>query len=278
MGTHRSDKSGSVLREIRRSLKRLLSLRRRQKFLSAAEAERYRQALDDLYRSGYGLSMHPLQRDPRVVPPSTVVDKVQGHNKADRNTFLGTGYRQTAAHLRDLHAHGYDVGRMRRMLDMGVGTGRLLLHFLPFELERYGCDVNPTAVEWTSGVLGDLADIQLTKREPPLPYSDGFFDLVIASAVLTHTPVCEQSGWIAELGRVLKPGGCLIASVHDFSKIPVERQREGWHELGSERGLHMNAYVTRELLEEIWSRDFEVLEVRRDPPRQAQVLGRRRES
>src|SRR5215475_5291104 len=182
MGTHRSDKGDSPLRRVRRSVKRLLPLRHRREFLSPAETEGYRQTLDDLYRSEYGLTMHPLQRDPRVVPPRAIVEKVQGRNKADRNTFLGSGYRQTAAYLQDLRTHGYDVRRMQRMLDLGVGTGRLLVHFVPFELERYGCDVNPTAVEWTSGILGDLAELQLTRREPPLPYADGFFDLVIASA------------------------------------------------------------------------------------------------
>src|SRR5262249_46339468 len=105
MGTHKRDKSDS-LRGVRRWVKRLLSLRRRRTLLSAAEAERYRHVLEDLYRSAYGLSMHPLQRDPRVVPPVAVIEKVQGHNKADPNTFLGSGYRQAAAHLRDLHAHG----------------------------------------------------------------------------------------------------------------------------------------------------------------------------
>jgi SAM-dependent methyltransferase len=44
-----------------------------------------------------------------------------------------------------------------------------------------------------------------------LPYSDGAFDVVIASEILEHVP--EDRGAIAELVRVLRPGGSLAITV-----------------------------------------------------------------
>jgi SAM-dependent methyltransferase len=247
---------------------------RKSKFMTAAEAERHRQAVAELYRSHFGLSLHPMQTSLAVVPPAEVIDMVQGSNKSDANTFLGSGYRDMARYIEELSANGYDLAAMDRMLDFGFGTGRMLLHFLPFRMERYGCDVNPAAVEWTSHVLGKFVDIRLSKPEPSLPYKDDFFDLVIAAAVFTHIPVGAQPGWIAELARVLKPGGCVIATVHDFSKMTTRHRKVGWHEKELERGLHMNSYVTAEALEEIWGAAFDILEVRRYPPGQAHLIAR----
>ena len=81
------------------------------------------------------------------MPPASIVNQVQGRSKSDPATFFGTGYRDTLRYLTELRDFGFDITRMERMLDMGFGTGRILLNFLPFELERYGCDVNPVAYE-----------------------------------------------------------------------------------------------------------------------------------
>lgn len=267
MGTHKHDSLG-------RKLKKFFFPR--YKLMTAKEAASYRQVLAEMYRSRFALSMHPLQTSYSVVPPAEVIDKVQGSSKADANTFLGSGYRVAIRILEELQAHGYDIAGMDRMLEFGFGTGRVLLHFLPFRVRRYGCDVNPAALEWTSGILGKFADLGLSNPEPPLPYDNDFFDLVIAMSVFTHIPLNAQRGWVAELGRVLKPGGCVVATVHEFSKMGASQGNVEWGETGVDRGLHMNSYLTRQKLEEIWSTAFDVLEVRRFPPGQAHIIARRK--
>src|SRR5262249_36077659 len=253
---------------------RKLLLLRKVKLVTATQAAHHKQVLAEIYRSEFGLSMHPLQTTLAVVPPSTVVDKVQGSNKADANTFLGTGYRDMARYLGELRRHGYDVAKMDRVLDFGVGTGRNLLHFLPFRMERHGCDVNPTALDWTSTTIGNFVELRSSNREPPLSYDSHFFDLVIAASVFTHIPVVAQPGWIAELGRVLKPGACVIATVHDFSRISKRHRKAGWQEKEADRGLHMNSYLTKEKLKALWGTAFDILEVRRYPPGQAHLTAR----
>lgn len=266
MGTHASNTAVARVRKL---------FAGRRKKLTRSEAEHWRDELTALCGSQYGIDLHPLQSDPAVAPPKRVVNQVEGSSKSDPNTFFGTGYRETVRYLSELADHGFSVARMERMLDLGVGTGRVLLHFLPFAIEHYGCDVNAAAYEWTQNALGSHAKLSLTGLDPPLPYRDGFFDLVIATSVFTHTPYAAQPGWIAELRRIVKAGGCAIVTVHDFSKFPPESRDRGWHERGTERGLHMNTYLTEEKLRELWSSAFDVLEIRAYSPGQAHVIARR---
>ena len=51
---------------------------------------------------GVVISIDPLQSDPRVVPPASVVNRVQGGSKSDQATFFGTGYRETLRYLTEL--------------------------------------------------------------------------------------------------------------------------------------------------------------------------------
>jgi SAM-dependent methyltransferase len=261
---------------VKKTLRRFGLFRPSRKFVSSIEAAQFRQRLADMLWRDFRLNMHPLQTEPGVLPPRDVVAKVQGSNTADASSFFGAAYRDMANYLEALRTHGFDVMSMKRMLDFGVGTGRMLLHFLPFPLERYGVDVNPAAVEWTAQKLGRFATIELSEFEPPLRYPSGFFDLVMANSVFTHMPYEAQPRWIAELARVLAPGGCALITIHDFSKLPEEHGSAGWFERGTSRGLHNNTYVSPERLTALWSPAFELLEIHRFPPRQAFLVARRR--
>jgi SAM-dependent methyltransferase len=243
MGTHESN-------PLLRPFKKLL--RRKKKFLSAQEAEQYRNIAAELYRDRYSLELHPLQSDPKMVPPADVINQVQGRSKADINTFLGTGHRDVVHYLKKMTDNGGDMLSMQRMLDFGIGTGRLSLHFLPFNIERFGCDVNPVSVEWSSKTLGDFVDVRKSELDPPLPFGDASFDLIIANSVFT-----------------------VLMTIHDFSKLPRSARDVGWAEKGTDRGVHNNTYFSREKLVEIWQPRFEVLDVDRNPPMQSYVVIRR---
>lgn len=264
-----------IQRRVLSRIVRLFRSAKKTKTMTSGEAEHWRTVLRDLYRLQYGLEMHQLQSNEAIVPPKAVVDIVQGSNKDDPNTFFGTGYREMVRYLTELHAHGFNVSRMERMLDFGFGTGRILIHFLPFAIERYGCDVTPEAYAWTSKTLGAHAQLSLTQLLPPLPFSEDFFDLIIANSVFTHTRYAMQPGWIAELHRILKPGGCVLATVQDFAEMPPEYLARGWHEKGTKRGIHMRTFLTPTKLTELWSSAFEVLEIRTYTPGQAHVIVRK---
>ncbi|MFI7135519.1 class I SAM-dependent methyltransferase [Nonomuraea sp. NPDC050153] len=63
--------------------------------------------------------------------------------------------------------------------------------------------------------LGDDADLHVVDLRDPLPFADGSFDDVVASLVLHYLE--DWGPTLAEMRRVLRPGGRLIASVnHPF--------------------------------------------------------------
>lgn len=73
------------------------------------------------------------------------------------------------------------------------------------------------------------------------PFADGEFDTILCNAVLEHVP--EIDCVMAELARVLKPGGFFIAAVpylQPYHKDPTDFRRytrDGLEELGRLHGL-----------------------------------------
>lgn len=92
-----------------------------------------------------------------------------------------------------------------RVLDVGVGTGRLLGRFPEFD--RYGVDVSLGYLKRLVG--GDIRACLANSED--LPYKDGVFDAVICTDVLEH--VVDLNAAVREIDRVLKPGGRLIIRV-----------------------------------------------------------------
>ena len=102
-----------------------------------------------------------------------------------------------------------------RVLNAGCGAGSLTLRLAALGLEVTSVDASPAFVERLEGILaaghpgrrlpverGDLHD---------LGYADGSFDAVVCGEVLEHLQHDRRA--IAELRRVLAPGGVLVASV-----------------------------------------------------------------
>ena len=108
-----------------------------------------------------------------------------------------------------------------RLLDLGCGAGRHA-----FEAHRRGAHVialDRSEAE-TPGVAGLLAAMRAQDEAPAtalgtavtadglsLPFAEGSFDRVVASEVLEH--VADDGAVIAELTRVLRPGGTLAVTV-----------------------------------------------------------------
>jgi SAM-dependent methyltransferase len=102
--------------------------------------------------------------------------------------------------------------RADRILDWGSGCGRVTRHLMVRKPDAAitGCDIDPEGVAWCQANLrGRFVRVD---PMPPTPFADGEFDCVLACSVLTHLAGDVQDAWLAEMRRLLAPGGWLFAS------------------------------------------------------------------
>lgn len=110
----------------------------------------------------------------------------------------------------------------RRILDAGCGSGPLFAALRDRGAILTGFDKSAGMLELARRRLGDGADLRVADLGRPLPFPDGAFDDVIASLVLHYLE--DWTAPLAELRRVLRPGGRLIASVdHPLQGHPLVR-------------------------------------------------------
>jgi ubiquinone/menaquinone biosynthesis C-methylase UbiE len=100
----------------------------------------------------------------------------------------------------------------RRILDAGCGSGALAAALRARGAEVTGFDASPAMVDLARTRLGDGTAVQVADLAEPLPFGDGEFDDVVASLVLHY--LADWTAPLAELRRVLRPGGRLLVSVN----------------------------------------------------------------
>jgi ubiquinone/menaquinone biosynthesis C-methylase UbiE len=106
--------------------------------------------------------------------------------------------------------HGMDTSAAS-ILDWGCGHGRVV-RFLPHvgcRGQLHGIDIDPENIAWAKEHL-DIASFAVGPLYPPLPYGDSSFDLVYGISVMTHLSSDVQRVWLAEIRRVLRPGGLAL--------------------------------------------------------------------
>jgi SAM-dependent methyltransferase len=110
----------------------------------------------------------------------------------------------------------------RRILDAGCGSGPLFAALRDRGAIVTGIDASARMLELARRRLGPDADLRVADLASPLLFPDGAFDDVIASLVLHYLE--DWGPTLAELRRVLRPGGRLIVSVeHPFAIVLMQR-------------------------------------------------------
>lgn len=96
-----------------------------------------------------------------------------------------------------------------RVLDAGMGPGRLLDELVRRGWTVSGIDASVEMVAAARSRLPEAADRLAHAKIEGLPFADGSFDAVVATGVLEYT---DLESAIAELQRVLRPGGLAVVS------------------------------------------------------------------
>lgn len=198
---------------------------------------------DDISRNT--LDMAPFENLPPVSQRGE--DEFASHSKAMSPELLG------GANLRDLAARdtwpipsppdreGYSPGmdvqywgsgladclkvtkaarqlgiEIERYFDFGCASGRVVRHFVAQTevAEIWGSDINQRHIRWLYEHLPQRVKPIFNHTLPMLPLPDNYFDVVSAFSVFTHIDTFETA-WLAELRRILRPGGMAYLTVHN---------------------------------------------------------------
>jgi SAM-dependent methyltransferase len=118
----------------------------------------------------------------------------------------------------------------QRVLDLGCGTGDLG-RFKPHGRDVHGLEIS-AALAAQAAAFEEVRVWDLD-ASGPWPYEPNHFDAVVAKDVLEHL----QRPWaaLAEVRRVLKPGGLVLASVI------CHRGRRTWSDYTHVRGFTMRS-------------------------------------
>lgn len=119
---------------------------------------------------------------------------------------------ETESHIREVV--GFDRWRGRDVLEVGCGLGTDGINFARAGATYTGIDLTEASIGLVRRrfeIEGLNADLRVADAEN-LPFADASFDLVYSHGVLHHTPDTERA--IAELRRVLKPGGTAMVMLY----------------------------------------------------------------
>ncbi len=126
----------------------------------------------------------------------------------------------------------------KRMLDIGCGTGFLLNLSHDLFQQVDGIDATQAMLDRVDLSPGNLVVQQALAED--LPFSDGTFDLVTAYSFLDH--VADHTAVLAEIARVLKPGGMVYLDL-----IPNRKFWNAIFEAAETSGSDAGPIVQREI-------------------------------
>jgi SAM-dependent methyltransferase len=118
-----------------------------------------------------------------------------------------------------------------KVLDAGCGGGRNVVYLLSEGFQVFGVDQNPEAVQSVREMASVLAPSLPAENfwvaaVEQMPFQDGFADVVVCNSVLHFAKDDEHFvAMVAELWRVLKPGGMLFCRLGSTIGMEFERLR-----------------------------------------------------
>ncbi len=138
------------------------------------------------------------------------------------------------------------TGKALEILDAGCGTGLLAKRLQKFG-DVTGVDISPKAILYSKKRGINVKKASINK----LPFNSKIFDIVVSMDVLYHKKVDDKKA-LAEMYRVLKPGGIIIL------RVPANPILFSSHD----RYVHTRERYTKiKLIEKLTQAGFKVREI-----------------
>ncbi len=132
------------------------------------------------------------------------------------------------------------VGDGGRWLDIGCSAGFVLAAAEEAGFEAFGVELEPAAVAFGQQELG-LANIVCGTFDAQA-YPTQFFDVISLYDVIEHVPDLQRT--VAELARVLKPGGLIEVRTPDLGHWRTPRDLAQWKEIKPSEHLYYFSAAT----------------------------------
>lgn len=211
----------------------IVNLLRRVRLLEVADWLRYlkakRAGLDarDAFVREYG--------DVALPPDDLAYD---AYGALDWQAYWNSGL-ETAVYVGSILMREVAAGFPRRVLEWGCGPARIVRHLgkvlqPPTAWEVFASDYNARTVQWCRAHIEGVTFLE-NQLAPPLAFAGGSLHAIYCISVFTHLSRAKHEAWVHEIGRILRPGGLLIASLHGDAcrdrLLPHERERYDGGEL-----------------------------------------------
>ncbi len=104
------------------------------------------------------------------------------------------------------------------ILEWGCGPARIIRHFpnlINQNCYYFGTDYNSKTINWCKKNIKNI-NFEINAIDPPLNYTDNFFDIIFGISVFTHLSEHNYHKWFDELLRITKPNGIILITTHGY--------------------------------------------------------------
>lgn len=141
----------------------------------------------------------------------------------DKKSYYTEGYFKTRDFFPRYFAETFRLHLKRlpvkRILDVGCGTGRLVKFLKSSGYEAVGCDIADEAVKISGQFKGSATD---------LPFRNNSFEMVTAIHLIEHLTFGEMGKFLQEVRRVLKPNGYLYLDTPNLFSLEKIFRGKNW--------------------------------------------------
>ena len=141
----------------------------------------------------------------------------------------------------------FKKNKVKRILDLGCGTGRHVVYLAKKGFDVYGLDESKTGIKIAKEWLKKenlTAGFKLANHYDVLPYKDNFFDAIVSTQALHHGRTKEVEKVISEVCRVLKAGGMIFITV--TKKLSKQELENSPFPIPKSKLIEKNVYVPLE--------------------------------
>ena len=226
-----------------------------------------------------------------VSPPKILMDRVMGVSEDAEWILTGCTNMNVISQIAE-EVVGKPLGAMGPLLEWGSGCGRLSRHLIRAGMDVTGIDIDGGAVAWCNEHLASQstrARFLQCGLQPPTELPSNSFGVGIGISVITHLDEPSGDAWLAELARLLRPGGIMLLTTHGLNTFSHVSDPQIFRKLQaggmySQRSSHLDSLLgdgqeyyretfhSWKYIHEHWSEWFGVLDIRRGAHMGFQVL------